>query len=63
MTGQETRNKLTDYWRERDIKEGSEFAILTNIIHQEWAGVSVSQQKDMKGLKSQNLRDSPLTSA
>lgn len=57
MTGQETRNKLTDYWREHDIKEGSEFAILTNIIHQEWAGVSVSEHKDMKGLKSQNLRD------
>ena len=35
MTGQETRNKLTDYWREHDIKSGSEFAILTNIIHQE----------------------------
>jgi hypothetical protein len=57
MTGQETRNKLTDYWREHDIKEGSEFAILTNIIHQEWAGVSVTEHKDMKGLKSQNLRD------
>jgi DNA-damage-inducible protein D len=57
MTGQETRNKLTDFWREHDIKEGSEFAILTNIIHQEWAGVSVSEHKDMKGLKSQNLRD------
>ena len=57
MTGQETRNKLTDYWREHDIKEGSEFAILTNIIHQEWSGVSVSEHKGMKGLKSQNLRD------
>ena len=57
MTGQETRNKLTDYWRDHDIKEGSEFAILTNIIHQEWSGVSVNEHKDMKGLKSQNLRD------
>jgi DNA-damage-inducible protein D len=57
MTGQETRNKLTDYWREHDIKEGSEFAILTNLIHQEWTGVSVKQHKDMKGLKSHNLRD------
>ena len=36
MTGQETRNKLTDYWREHEIKAGSEFAILTNIIHQGW---------------------------
>ncbi len=57
MTGQETRNKLTDYWRNHDIKEGSEFAILTNIIHQEWSGVSVKEHKGMKGLKSQNLRD------
>jgi hypothetical protein len=57
MTGQETRNKLTDYWSEHDIKAGSEFAILTNIIHQEWAGVSVAEHKDMKGLTSHNLRD------
>ena len=57
MTGQETRNKLTDYWSEHDIKAGSEFAILTNIIHQEWSGLSVAQHKDMKGLKSHNLRD------
>ena len=57
MTGQETRNKLTDYWSEHDIKKGSEFAILTNIIHQEWAGVSVAKHKDMKGLTSHNLRD------
>jgi DNA-damage-inducible protein D len=57
MTGQETRNKLTDYWREHDIKSGSEFAILTNIIHQEWTGLSVKEHKDMKGLTSHNLRD------
>ena len=57
MTGQETRNKLTDYWSEHDIKAGSEFAILTNIIHQEWSGLSVAQHKEKKGLKSHNLRD------
>jgi hypothetical protein len=57
MTGQETRNKLTDFWRDHNIKEGSEFAILTNIIHQEWTGVSVKEHKGMKGLESQNLRD------
>jgi len=57
MTGQETRNKLTDYWSEHDIKKGSEFAILTNIIHQEWSGVSVAEHKGMKGLSSHNLRD------
>jgi hypothetical protein len=57
MTGQETRNKLTDYWVEHEIKEGDEFAILTNLIHEEWSGVSVKAHKGMKGLKSQNLRD------
>ena len=57
MTGQETRNKLTDYWSEHDIKAGSEFAILTTIIHHEWAGLSVAQHKEMKGLASHNLRD------
>ena len=57
MTGQETRNKLTDYWSEHDIKAGSEFAILTNIIHQEWSGLSVAQHKEVKGLTSHNLRD------
>jgi hypothetical protein len=57
MTGQETRNKLTDYWANHDIKQGEEFAILTNLIHQEWTGVSVKTHKAMKGLKSQNLRD------
>ena len=57
MTGQETRNKLTDYWREHDIKAGQEFAILTNVIHQEWTGLSVKEHKKAKGLSSHNLRD------
>ena len=57
MMGQETRNKLTDYWKEHGIKKEDEFAILTNIIHQEWAGVSVKDHKRIKGLKSHNLRD------
>lgn len=57
MTGQETRNKLTDYWKDHEIAEGEEYAILTNIIHQEWSGLSVKEHKDLKGLKSQNLRD------
>mgnify|MGYP007013249070 CR=1 FL=1 len=57
MTGQETRNKLTDYWKDNGVQEGDEFAILTNIIHQEWAEVSIKDHKKAKGLKSQNLRD------
>ena len=57
MTGQETRNKLTDYWKESGVTQQDEFAFLTNIIHQEWTGISVKQHKEIKGLKSQNLRD------
>ena len=57
MTGQETRNKLTDYWKEAGVKENQEFAALTNIIHQEWTGLTVKEHKDLKNLKTQNLRD------
>lgn len=57
MTGQETRNKLTDYWKESGVQKQDEFALLTNIIHQEWTGLTVAKHKDLKGLKSQNLRD------
>lgn len=57
MMSQETRNKLTDYWRDHEIKEGEEFAILTNIIHEEWAGISIKAHKNIKGLKTHNLRD------
>jgi len=57
MMGQETRNKLTDYWKNHDIKNEEEYAILTNIIHQEWSGVTVKNHKAIKGLKTQNLRD------
>jgi DNA-damage-inducible protein D len=57
MTGQETRNKLTDYWQQSGVKKGDEFALLTNIIHQEWTGLTVKRHKDLKGLQSQNLRD------
>ena len=57
MTGQETRNKLTDYWATHEIKPGDEYAILTDLIHQECSGVSVNAHKDLKGLKTQNLRD------
>jgi len=57
MMGQETRNKLTDYWQDHEITKEEEYAILTNIIHQEWTGVSVKKHKAIKGLKTQNLRD------
>jgi hypothetical protein len=57
MNGQETRNKLTDYWANHEVRKGEEYAILTNVIHQEWSGVTVKDHKAIKGLKSQNLRD------
>ena len=57
MTGQETRNKLTDYWKEAGVNQPNEFALLTNIIHQEWTGLKVAEHKSLKGLKTQNLRD------
>src|SRR3990172_1004340 len=57
MMGQETRNKLTDYWKDHEIKGEDEYAILTNIIHQELSGVSVGKHKEIKRLKTQNLRD------
>ncbi len=57
MTGQETRNKLTDYWKVSGVTKQDEFAMLTNIIHQEWTGLTVKKHKELKGLKSQNLRD------
>lgn len=58
MMGQETRNKLTDYWKEAGVKEGQEYAISTNLIHEEWSDISVQQHKAIKGLsKTNNLRD------
>jgi hypothetical protein len=57
MMGQETRNKLTDYWKDHEVTKEDEYAILTNIIHREWSGVSVKKHRNIKGLKAQNLRD------
>lgn len=57
MMGQETRAKLTDYWASHEVKPGQEFAILTNLIHEEWSGLGVKEHKQLKGLKTQNLRD------
>ena len=57
MMGQEVRNKLTDYWKDNEVKEQNEYAILTNIIHQEWSDLTVRGHKNLKGLKTQNLRD------
>jgi len=57
MMGQEIRNKLTDYWKNNEVKEQDEYAILTNIIHEEWSDLSVKEHKNLKSLKTENLRD------
>jgi len=57
MMGQETRNKLTDYWKNHEIQGEDEYAILTNLIHREWSGLPVKEHKELKSLKNQNLRD------
>lgn len=48
MLGQETRNKLTDYWKNHKVEERSEYAVLTNIIHKEWSDINVSEHKQLK---------------
>ena len=57
MMGQEIRNKLTDYWKNNEVKERDEYAILTDIINKEWSDLSVKQHKSLKDLKKENLRD------
>jgi len=53
----EVRKALTDEWREREMKEGLEYAILTDEITKAWADRSVRDYKKFKGLKKENLRD------
>ena len=57
IDGAITRKELTNEWKNRDVKEGQEFATLTNIISQETFGISISKHKEIKGLKKENLRD------
>ena len=57
MMGQEVRNKLTDYWKNNEVKTREEYATLTDIIHKEWSELTVKEHKNYKGLKTENLRD------
>jgi hypothetical protein len=57
MMGQEIRNKLTDYWKDHEVREKDEYAILTSIIHKEWSDFTVKEHKNLKDLKTENLRD------
>jgi hypothetical protein len=53
----EIRKELTDEWKRRGLKEGIQFATLTDIITKAWAGNTTKEYKVLKGLKKENLRD------
>ena len=53
----EVRKELTDEWKRTGVKEGIEYASLTDIITKEWSGMTTKQYKQHKGLKKENLRD------
>ncbi|MFK8310565.1 Bro-N domain-containing protein [Capnocytophaga canimorsus] len=53
----EIRKELTDEWKKRGVKEGQQFATLTDIITKTWSGKTTKEYKVLKGLKKENLRD------
>jgi len=53
----EIRKELTDEWKKRGVKEGQQFAYLTDIITKAWSGKTTREYKILKGLKKENLRD------
>lgn len=53
----EIRKDLTDQWKLHNVKEGVQYATLTDIIYQQWAGKTAKEYKQFKGLKKENLRD------
>ena len=53
----EIRKELTDEWKNRGVKEGQQFAILTDIISKAWSNKTTKEYKILKGLKKENLRD------
>ena len=55
------RNELTDEWKDRGVRPGMEFAILTDEITKAWSGMTTRQYKRLKGLKKENLRDNMTT--
>ncbi len=57
----QVRKELTDEWQDRGVKQGREFAILTDEITRAWSGMSTREYKDYKGLKKENLRDNMST--
>ena len=57
----QVRKELTDAWQDHGVKEGREYAILTNEISKAWSDMTVRQYKDFKNLKKENLRDNMST--
>ena len=57
----QVRKELTDEWQNRGVKEGVEYAILTDEITRAWSGMTTRQYKNLKGLKKENLRDNMST--
>lgn len=57
----QVRKELTDVWQDHGVKEGVEFAILTNEISKAWSGMTTGQYKVFKNLKKENLRDNMST--
>jgi hypothetical protein len=53
----EIRKELTDEWKKRGLKEGQQFATLTDIITQAWSEKTTKEYKELKSLKKENLRD------
>ena len=57
VKGIEVRKELTDEWDRAGVKQGQQYASLTDIITREWSGMTTRQYKQHKGLKKENLRD------
>ncbi len=53
----EVRKALTDEWDKAGVKQGKEYAILTDLMYKTWAGISAKEYKEYKGLQKENLRD------
>src|SRR5574344_2675271 len=57
LKGMQDRKGLTDVWKDGNINDGKEFAILTNEIYKSWSGMSAKEYKEYKGLRKESLRD------
>ena len=55
------RKELTDEWKDRGVRQGKEYAILTDELTKAWSGMSTRQYKNLKGLKKESLRDNMST--